>query len=85
MRLSTDKCFVRRLHPRQANASYVQDQLDGELLRCVSHQHELGVVVDETLMPHRQCAKAVKSADSNGYDGSTFSFTYPHLEYSLKT
>ncbi len=84
MKFNTDKCVISRLHSRPANDSNVQDQLDGELLRCVSHQRELDVVVDETLMPHRQCAKAVKSADPNGHDGSTFSFTYPHLKYSLQ-
>ncbi len=84
MKFTTEKPVIRRLHPRPVNDSYVQDQLDGELLRYVTHQHALGVVVDETLMPHRQCAKAVKNADSNGHDGNTFSVTYPHLKYSLQ-
>ncbi len=62
MSLNTDKCVVLRLHPRQARDNNVQYQLSGEHLRGVSHQRDLGVIVDETLKPHRQCAKAAKSA-----------------------
>ncbi len=56
MSLNADKCVVLRLHP--------QYQLNGEQFRSVSHQRDLGVIVDETLKPHRQCAKAAKSANS---------------------
>ncbi len=64
MSLNTDKCVVLRLHPRQARENNVQYQLNGEHLKSVSHQRDLGVIVDETLRPHRQCAKAAKSANS---------------------
>ncbi len=63
MSFNTDKCDVLRLHPRQAKDNNVQYQPNGELLRSVSHQRDLGVIVDETLMPLRQCAKAAKSAN----------------------
>ncbi len=33
-------------------------------LRSVSHQRDFVVIVDETLKPHRQCAKAAKNANS---------------------
>ncbi len=52
------------LHPRQARDNNVQYQLNGEHVRSVSHQRDLGVIVDETLKPNRQCAKAAKSANS---------------------
>ncbi len=32
--------------------------------KCVSHQHDYGIILDETLKPHRQCTKAAKSANS---------------------
>ncbi len=51
--LNTDKCVVLRLHPRQARDNNVQDQLNGEHLRSVSHQRDLGVIMDETLKPYR--------------------------------
>ncbi len=54
MSLNTDKCVVLRLHPRQARENNVQYQLNGEPLRSVSHQRDLGVIIDETLKPHRQ-------------------------------
>ncbi len=57
MSLNTDKCVVLRLHPRHARDNRVQYQLNGEHPRSVSHQRDLGVIVDETLKPHRQCAK----------------------------
>ncbi len=57
MRFITDKCAVLRLQPRQAKDSNVQYQLNNELLRYVNHKRDLGVIVDETLKPHRQCEK----------------------------
>ncbi len=60
----TDKCVVLILHPRQAKDNNVQCQLNGESLRSVSPHRGLGVIVDEALKPHRQCAKAAKSAGS---------------------
>ncbi len=72
MSFNTDKCVVLRLHSRQAKGNNVQYQLNGEPLRSVSHQSDLGVIVDETLKPHRQCAK---TASHQGiiyeYDTST--------------
>ncbi len=56
MSSNTDKCVVLRQHPRHAR--------DREHLRSVSHQRDLGVIVDETLKPHRQSTKAAKSANS---------------------
>ncbi len=64
MSFNTDKCVVLRLHPRQVRDNNVQYQLNVEHLRSVSHQCDLGGIVDETLKPHRQCAKAEKSANS---------------------
>ncbi len=64
MSFSTETCVVLRLHPRQARGNNVQYQLNGEHLRSVSHQRDLGVIVDETLKPHRQCTKAAKNANS---------------------
>ncbi len=57
------QCVVLRL--QQAKDNNVQYQLNGEPLRSVSHQRDLGVIVDETLKPHRQCAKAVKKSEFN--------------------
>ncbi len=51
-------------YPRQAKGSYFQYQLNEEPLRCVSHQRDLGVIVDEALKPHRQFANASKRATS---------------------
>ncbi len=95
---NTEKCVVLRLHPRQARDNNVQYQLNGEHLRSVSHQHDLGVIVDETLKPHRQCAKAAKSANSKMrarkasvmnitptlFDKFYGTFIRPHLEYSFQ-
>ncbi len=64
MSFNKDKCVFLRLHPRQAKENNVRCQLNGEPLRSVSHQRDLGVIVDATLKPHRQCAKAAKSANS---------------------
>ncbi len=64
MSFDTDKCVVLKLHPQQAKDNNVQYQLNREHLRSVSHQRDLGVIVDESLKPHRQCAKAPKSANS---------------------
>ncbi len=54
MSLNTDKCVFLRLQPRQARDNSVQYQLNGEHLSSVSHKRDLGVIVDETLKPHRQ-------------------------------
>ncbi len=64
MSFNTDKCVVVRLHPQQAKDNNPQYQLNGELLRCVSHQRDLGVIVDKTLKPSRQWAKAAKNTNS---------------------
>ncbi len=58
MIFNTDKVVVRRLHPRQARGNNVQYQPNGDHLRSVSHHRDLGVIVDDTLKPHRQSAKA---------------------------
>ncbi len=77
---------------------YLENQLNGEYLRSVSHQRDLGVIVDETLKPHRQCAKAAKSANSimraikasfmnvtpTLFDKLYGTFIRPHLEYSFQ-
>ncbi len=52
---------LTKLHPQQSRDSDVQYQLNGELLRCVRNQRDLVVIVDETIKPHRQSAKAAKS------------------------
>ncbi len=64
MSFTTDRCVVLRLHPQQANYRNTQYQLNGDRLRFVSHQRDFGVIVDETLKPYRQCAKAAKSVNS---------------------
>ncbi len=98
MSLNTDQCVVLRLHPRQARDNNVQYQLNGEHLRSVSHQRDLGVIVDETPKPHRQCTKAAKSANSimraikasfmnitpTLLDKLYGTFIRPHLEYSFQ-
>ncbi len=61
---NTDKRIVVWLHSQQAKNNNVQYQLIGEPLKSVSHPSDLGVIVVETLKPHRQCAKAAKSANS---------------------
>ncbi len=52
------------LHPQKAKKNNPQYQLNGKLLRCVSHQRDLGVIVDETLKPNRQCTKAANNSNS---------------------
>ncbi len=98
MSFNTDKCVVLRLHHRQARDNNVQYQLNGEHLRSVSHQRDLGVIVDETLKPHRQCAKAAESANSilraikasfmnitpTLFDKLYGTLIRPHLEYSFQ-
>ncbi len=64
MNFNTDMFVVLRLHPQQAKDSNPQSQLNGERLRCVSHQRDLGVIVDETLKPNRQCARTSKNENS---------------------
>ncbi len=64
MSFNTAKCVVLRLHYQHAKNNNPQYQLNGKLLRGVSHQRDLGVIVDETLKPNRQCAKATKNANS---------------------
>ncbi len=64
MIFNADKCVTLRLHPLQEKKNNSQYQLNGKLLGCVSHQRDLGVIVDETLKPNCQCAKAVKNANS---------------------
>ncbi len=64
MSFNIDECAVLRLHPRQAKDNKVQYQLNGEPFRSVSQKRNLGVIVDETLKPNHQCAKAAKSANS---------------------
>ncbi len=72
-------------------------QQNGEHLKSVSHQRDLGVIVDETLKPHHQCTKATKSANSimraikasfmnitpTLFDKLYGTFIHPHLEYSF--
>ncbi len=55
---------INVLHPWHAKDNNVQHHLNGKPLRSVSHQRNLDVISDETLKPHRQCAKAAKSANS---------------------
>ncbi len=64
VRFKTDKYVAIGLPSRQSKGRNVQYHLHREPLRCVSHQRDLGVNVDETLKDHRQCAKATKSTDS---------------------
>ncbi len=98
MSFNTDKCVVLRPHPQQAKHNNVQYQLNGEPLGIVSHQRDLGSIVAETLKPHRQCAKAAKSANSiiramkaivmnitpTLFDNLYGTFKTPHLEYSFQ-
>ncbi len=60
MSLNTDKCVVLRLHPRQARDNNVQYQLNGEHHTSVSHQRDLGVIVDETLKPYANAQRPRK-------------------------
>ncbi len=53
MSFNTDKCVVLRLHPQQANDNDVQYQLNGQPLKSVGPQLDLGAIVDETLKPDR--------------------------------
>ncbi len=98
MSFNTDNCVVLKLNPGQAKDSNVQYQLNGEHLRSLSHQRDLGVIVDETLKSRRQCAKAAKSANSilraikasfmnitpTPFDKLYGTFIRPQLEYSFQ-
>ncbi len=100
LRHSTDAFLVSVpiLILQQANNNNPQYQLNGKLLRSVSHQRGLGVIVDETLKPNRQCAKAAKNANSimRAIKASFIditpalfhklygAFIRPHLEYSFQ-
>ncbi len=66
--------------------SKAQYQLNGEHLRSVSHQRDLGVIVDETLKPHRQCVKAAKRHHLwiSLFDKLYGTLIRPHLEYSAQ-
>ncbi len=95
---NTDKSVAPRLHPRQTRDNNVQYQLNVEHLRSESDQRDLGVIVDETLKPHRQCAKAAKTAISimraikasfmnitpTLFDKLYGTFIRPHLEYAFQ-
>ncbi len=84
MSLNTHKCVVLRLHPQQAKDRNPHYQLNGERLRCASHQRDLGVIVDETLKHNRQCASAAKNANSmmRAIKASFFDIT-PALSHKL--
>ncbi len=98
MSFSTDKCVILRLHSRQAKDNNVQYQLNGEPLRSVNHQRDLGGIVDETLKPDRQCAKFAKNANPImraikasfvNITPTTFgklygAFMHPQLEFSFQ-
>ncbi len=64
MRFNTDKCVGLRLHPQQAKDSNPQYLLNGKRLRRVSHQRNLGVIVDETLKLNLKFAKAARNVNS---------------------
>ncbi len=95
MSFNTDKCVVLRLHPQQAEDSNPQYQLIGEHLRCLISRKR---VVDETLKPNCQSAKAAKNANSimraikasfmnitpTRFDNLYGTFILPHLEYSFQ-
>ncbi len=49
MSFNTDNCVVLKLNPGKAKDSNVQYQLNGEHLRSLSHQRDLGVIVDENI------------------------------------
>ncbi len=90
MSFNTDKYVVARVHPQQAKDNNPQYQLNGE--------RDLGAIVDETLKPNRQCAKAAKNVNSiMRAIMSSFiaimpalfhkvygAFICPHLEYSFQ-
>ncbi len=58
-------CFPHlRLHPKQGKDRDPEIQLNGKRLRCVSHQRNLGVIVDETLKLNLKCAKAARNVNS---------------------
>ncbi len=98
MSFNTDKCVVLALHPQQAKEKNPQYQLNGQRLRCVSHQRDLDVIMDETLKPNRQCAKAAKNVKSimkamkasfNNITPALFhklygAFIRPHLQNSFQ-
>ncbi len=87
-----------RLHPQQSKNNSPQYQLNGKFLRRANHQRDLGVIVDETFKPNRQCAKAAKNANSimRAIQASFIditpalshklygAFIRPHLEYSFQ-
>ncbi len=95
---NTDKCVVLWLHPQQVKNNDPQYQLNGKFLRCVSHQRDLGVIVDETLKPNRQYAPVAKNANSimRAIKASFIDITpalfhklygaliRPHVEYSFQ-
>ncbi len=97
MSFNTDKCVVLALHPQEEKDKHTQYQLTGERFRCVNYQRDLGVMVDETRKPYRQCAKAAKNVKSimkamkasfNNITPELFHKLYgasirPHLEYSF--
>ncbi len=74
MSLNTDKCVVLRLHPRQARENNVQYQLNGEHLRSVSHQCDLGVIVDETLKPHRRKGREKRQFNNESHKGIIYEY-----------
>ncbi len=94
MSFSTDNCVVPRLYLWQVNDIYVRYQMNWKPLGRVSHQRNSGVIVDETLKPHCQCAKGAKSINSiktlfmnitptlfDEFDGTSIR---PHFEYSFQ-
>ncbi len=93
MIFNVDRCVVLRLHPQHVKNNNHQYQLNGKLLRCVSHQRDLGVIVDETLKPNRQCAnvnpimrtiKALVIDITPAFSQKLYGlFIRPHLEYSF--
>ncbi len=98
MNFNTDKFVVLMLYSQQAKDNNLQCRLNEERLRCVSHQRDLRVIVDETLKPNRQCSLAAKNANSImrpikasfiDITPSLFHKLYgasirPHLEYSFQ-
>ncbi len=92
MSFNADRWIVLRLHPRQAKDNNVQYQQNREPVRSVSHTRHWGVIVEEALKPHRQCANVVKSAlkasfmniTPTFFDKLYGNFIHPHLIYSFQ-
>jgi hypothetical protein len=72
MRFNTDKCKVLHIGSRNEKANYV---MDGNQLKTIEKEVDLGVTISNNLKPSMQCSDVVKKANKMiGFIGRSFEY-----------